>query len=356
MPVPMMYQTVTMLKAAELLPKRATFLRDRYFPTEAGDIFPTTKVMIDYRNGNKKIAPIVAPRKGGITVLRDGYRTSEYEPPMAAPERPLTIDDLNKRGFGENLYSQFTPEQRAGQILARDLMELSEMIDGREEEMCAQAMLTNCVTLKQYVDKYGGDYLPYDVCFYEGNSDPSLYTPSGYWSNAQYDIYGDLAAMTKTLIQRGLPVEDLVMADDVAQYVINNDSIQKMLDNRRINIGEITPIELPNGASRLGVINVAGKNINLISYGENYENENGQNAQFIPAGNVILTAPGAGHMLYGAVTQLEQGDGEYHTYAASRVPKHTADDKNDVRMLRVAAKPLPVPKNLAPWIHAKVTA
>lgn len=354
MPIPIIYRTLIMIAAIQQMATRRTFLRDRYFPTGAGDIFPTDEVLIDYKDGNKKIAPVVAPRKGGITVMREGYTTKRYEPPFIAPKRPLTIDDLNKRGFGENLYTQITPEQREAQVLGQDLSELGIMIDGREEYMAAQAMLNNGYTLKQYIDDYGGKFEEWDLFFYDGSNNPAKYTPSGKWSDPTYDIMGDIKAMSKLLTSRGLPVADLVMSGDVGDHVINNNTIQKLLDNRRINIGEITPIELPDGASRIAVLNVDGKNINLISYDETYEDENGDIVPYMGSGNVVLTAPASGRTLYGAVSQLEQSDGRFHTYAATRVPKYTADADNEVRTIKVSAKPLLIPNNKAPWISAKV--
>jgi len=158
----------------------------------------------------------------------------------------------------------------------------------------------------------------------------------------------------RLLTSRGLPAVDLVVDPATAQVIINNTSIQKLLDNRRINIGDITPIELPDGASRIAVLNIEGRNINLISYDETYEDESGNDAAFIGYGKAILTAPGAGRTLYGAVTQLEQADGSFHTYAASRVPKYTADAESEVRKIKLSAKPLLVPNNKAPWICADV--
>ena len=79
MPVPVIYRTMTMIGAIQALPTHRTFLRDRYFPcTPATDMFPTEEVLIEYRDGNKKIAPVVAPRKGGVTIKREGYTTRRY--------------------------------------------------------------------------------------------------------------------------------------------------------------------------------------------------------------------------------------------------------------------------------------
>lgn len=355
MPVPVIYRTMTMIGAIQALPTHRTFLRDRYFPcTPATDMFPTEEVLIEYRDGNKKIAPVVAPRKGGVTIKREGYTTRRYAPPLVAPKRGLTIDDLNKRGFGEDLYSQITPEQREAQVLGNDLTELSTMIDGREEYMAASAMLNNGYVLKQYADDYGEKYEEFELFFYDGESDDSKYTPSGHWTDADYDIIGDLRAMIRLLTSKGLPAEDFVFSPDVTDDIIKNKAIKELLDIRNVNIGTIAPIELPEGASRIGVINIDGHDINLISYDEQYEDENGELQYFMGEGNVVLTAPASGRSLYGAVSQLEQSDGRFHTYMANRVPKYTADAEAETRTLKVSAKPLPIPKNKNAWIHAKV--
>lgn len=99
------YDTHTLLASVQQLPPLHTFLLDRYFPTNAAtDIFATNDVLVEYKKGHKKAAPFVAPRKGGITILRDGYTMRRFTPSYIAPKRPLTIDDLRKRGFGEALY------------------------------------------------------------------------------------------------------------------------------------------------------------------------------------------------------------------------------------------------------------
>lgn len=62
------YDTHTLLMAVQQLTPAATFLRDRYFPTnDASDIFATDDVLVEFRDGSKKLAPFVAPRKGGVT-------------------------------------------------------------------------------------------------------------------------------------------------------------------------------------------------------------------------------------------------------------------------------------------------
>ncbi len=90
--------------------------------------------------------------RGGVTVLRAGYNIERYTPPFVAPRRVLTLDELRKRGFGEALYSQLTPEQRQQTLILRDADELGELITNREEAMAAETMLTNGCVMKHIAD------------------------------------------------------------------------------------------------------------------------------------------------------------------------------------------------------------
>lgn len=107
-----MLETYTLMAIGEEIVPRTNFFRDRYFPTEAGDLFASDKVLTEYRKGDRAMASFVSPRVGDIPMDRRGYEIHEYQPARIAPSRLLTVDELNKRGFGEALYSQSTEAQR----------------------------------------------------------------------------------------------------------------------------------------------------------------------------------------------------------------------------------------------------
>ena len=348
------YSTHTLLMAVEQIAPLRTFLRDRYFPTnDASDIFATDDVLVEYKDGSKKLAPFVSPRKGGITITREGFNMERYTPPFIAPRRVLTLDDLKKRGFGEALFSQLTPQQREAALLLKDADEMGEMISRREEAMAAETMLNNACIMKHYAD----DLTKFDekeIRFYSEASNPAIYTPAIEWDQAGANIIGDIAAMIRLLTSRGLPASELIVAPDVADTIINNAAIQKLLDIKNYNVGSIDPTTLPAGAAVIGRINVHGRMIDIISYEETYEADNGTVTQYIPAGKVVLTAPAAGRTLYGAVTQVEQYDGQFHTYPAKRVPKYLASAEGNTRTLTVTSCPLLIPNQKNPWISATV--
>ena len=235
------YDTHTLLMAVQQLVPAATFLRDRYFPTnDASDIFATEDVLVEYRDGTRKLAPFVAPRKGGVTILRKGYNMERYTPPFVAPRRTLTLDELRKRGFGEALYSQLTPEQRQQVLIMRDADELGDLITNREEAMAAETMLTNGCIMKHIADDADkSDEM--EIRFYSEGANPATYTPTIKWDAEGAKIRADLGAMARMLTRRGLRAADLVCSPDVADAIVEDPDIKEMLDNRRYELGSVAP-------------------------------------------------------------------------------------------------------------------
>lgn len=343
-----------LLAAYEQAVPVSSFLRDRYFPCNAAtDIFTTDDVIMEYRDGTQRMAPFVAPRVGGKTVLREGYTMERYEPPFIAPRRSLTVDDLAKKGFGEAIYANLTPEQRQGAIVTKDMSEMDAMITRREEAMAAEVMVNNALVMKHYGDN-NTDAIEKNIQFYTGEANPATFTITKPWNGADADIYADINGMVTKARQSGLVVSELVVAADVVPYILKDETIQKYLDNKRFELGNINPVELnAAGAAWIGILNVNGVLINIISYAAQYQADDGSMASYLPAGKVILTAPAAGRTVYGAVTQLES-DEQFHTYAAKRVPKYNSDKGSDIRDLRLAARPLLIPNRKNCFIVADV--
>ena len=168
------YDTLYMLAAIEELTPEPTFFKRRYFPTdEAMDVFGTSKVLADYKEGNRKAAPFVVPRIGPLPVGRSGFSTYELEPGNISISKPLTIDQLSKRGFGESIMSTATPEERARRLLMGDLSDLSARVSRTEERLACDTMLDNgCVMRHQTDDPEVYEDVP--VQFYDGENNPAL--------------------------------------------------------------------------------------------------------------------------------------------------------------------------------------
>lgn len=230
------------------------------------------------------------------------------------------------------------------------------MITRREEQMCAEVMQTNKLSLTQIADdKANGE--KWDMAFYTEASNPAAYTPTANWSTSSTTILGDLAAMIRLLTEKGLGATDLIVGTDVADVLINNTNIQNLLDIRRYELGEVRPVELPAGVARIMTLNVGGRMIDIYCYEEQYTDyATGVTKPYIDPKNVILTAPGAGRIAYGAVTQMEETDRSFHTYTGKRIPKVLTNAEGETRTLTLKSRPIVMPKAKNPFIVAKVLA
>jgi hypothetical protein len=189
--------------------------------------------------------------------------------------------------------------------------------------------------------------------FYSEDVNPAQYIPAVMWNEASSDKLADLYAMILMLTKNSNSASEVILGSDVAQAVLDDAKIQKLLDINNYNIGEINPITLPQEAARLGRLNIRGRWIDLLTYDGSYvDEETGVLTSYVPAKKIAVTAPNAGRALYGAVSQMEQDDGLWHTYMGRRVPRYWSE--KDGRELTVSSRPLFVPRTKNPFITAEV--
>lgn len=344
------YQLLSLMEEITPVP---SFFKDRYFPTGAGDLFTTDYVLTEYMEAGRKMAAFVAPRVGDIPVERGSYEINMYHPPKIAPSRVLTIDDLAKKGFGEAPFAGLTPEQRAARIVLQDLTDLERRIRFREEWMAAQTIISNGFQASAYADEDTA-VDSYDLKFYNEQTSGHVYTVSGGTWSTFADMEADVFAMCSGLADHGLPAVDLLLGGDAASAMLSFTGIAERLSKTSgIITGEINQklTQFP-GVIWMGQLNFGGFVLDVWNVLETYKADNGTTTAYFPAKSAAVTAPGAGHMLYGAVSQINRGAENFSTIAATRVPKLVVDDDNDVRKLRVTSRPLPMPKNKNPWRYA----
>lgn len=347
------FDTYILMAITEEIVPRASFFRDRYFPTGEGDIFAADKVLTEYRKGDRKMAAFVSERVGDIPMERRGYEIHEYQPAFIAPSRLMTLDDLKKRGFGEALYPGMTKAQRAAKLQQKDLQEMDGRTGRREEWMAVQTMIHNACPMQEYVDaKTKGEEL--SIKFYDTANSEHRYTIATPWNDPNGDFFGDGRAMCRLLSRRGLRAADLVLGVDTSDAILDREDVQKALDkNSGIIIGEVNQqLSEYDGVVYMGTLNFGGFRLNLISVDETYTDDNDKEQRYFPTTAAMVTAPSCGHLMYGQITQIDFGNTDYTDHAGKRVPKFTLDQPNDERKLRLASRPLAAPRNYCPYIYA----
>lgn len=341
------YQTRQMLAAINRVKAPKTFLRDTFFPNIQTSV--TEKVDVDFKKGRREMAPFVAPRVGGVVMERKGFTTNTYSVPRISPERIITGDDINKRSMGEAVYSVKTPEQRAAEMMGRDLRELDESITRREEWMCREVILNGKVTMRGIIDDKKENYIEQDVDYSFSNKE--ALSGADLWSDAGSDPYEYLKQRRLDIIKKsGKAPNVVILAGDVEAAFINHPKIKEMNDIRRHQMSIIEPKILNEAVTLIGYL--PGLGLEIYRYDEWFIDDDGVEQSMIPSKHIIIGRTGMAKILYGAITQIENNG--FVTIEGTRIPKNWVDTNNDVVKLRLGARPLPVPEDVDDWYVAQV--
>ena len=336
-----------------------TFFRDRYFPTEAGDIFKADKVLCEYQDGDHGMAPFMVERADPINVARQGYEIHDYAPVCLKQSRNLTVDDLKKRGFGEAILSQSTEEERAAKLVADDLALLERRFARSEELLCANTMINNGFSVNEMLDANTIGNVATVQYYDAAKGNDGIYTISSKWTKDTdwSTIVGDVRTMCRQLSRRGLPHTDLIIGQAVADILLANSDFQKLV-NRDSGIIIASPIsqELTqyDGVSLLGIVNFGGYRLNVIVVDEQYRDTSGTYVNYFPAKGIMVTAAGCGHLMYAHIVHMDE-NGDVETIAGIRVPDLFVDRRKKIREIILESRPLAAPKNYSPWIYAANT-
>ena len=341
--------TYTMLQVLAQTYPPTTLLRDTFFPEVVTS--PTNKVLMDYKKGGRELAPFIVKGSKGTNVARGGFVTKEYEPPMMAPKRPISISDLEKRSFNENIFTTITPEQRAMKMRADDLADLVDMNTRRVEWMCAELLTKGQIVVKGYADD--GKTAIQDTITYADWDQKLILSGADVWTNTASDIYGQLQEGSKVVARNSGRVPEVAIASyATCGRILKNASIMEFLmvpNAQNLSLMSIQPKIITSGVTRIGYIQ--SLNLEIYAYDGIYTDEAGVIQQYIPDGYFIMGVKGRGKQVCAAITQLEQGT--FKTYEGQNVPKVWNDEDSDTQMIRVASKCIPKPEYINDWYTIK---
>ncbi len=359
------YDTRTLLEALRRMMPAPSFIRDTVFNNVK--TFVTENIDVDFQKENRRVAPFIAKGAGGFDMDRQGFVTRNYVPPIVAPQRKLTVEDIVNRSMGENIYSQRTPEERQAERIAEDLAFFEKTITRREEIMCRDILLTGKCVMNGYIDDKLSNYTQ-DAIDY-GFSQLVALSGGSLWSSPSTSKpLDDLKVWRGTVFKNSGTVPNIcLMSANVVDNFVLHPQITGIL-NRNIMMGMLAPVAdgyQQNALSRPtvdlsayeGAITFVGTlpglGLEIYQYDAWYDDDNGVTQQMIPDNTVILFKKNMGRRFYGAVTQMEM-DGNFYTYEGQRVPKVWSNINADTRMIRTTSRPLPAPDVIEDWLVATV--
>lgn len=334
------YDTREMLEAIELRNPMKTFFADTFFKVHRTHI--AEKIEVDVKKSKRKLAPFVAPRRGGKILTREGFVTNSITTPKLAPERIMTVDDIVKRGLGENVYSRKTPAERADELLAEDLRELEKSIADRTEWLAREVLFNGKINV--VVPNDGVD-ISVDFVF----ENKEILAGDSLWSAASVNPIEHLKVWRRNVIkQTGTAPNVCIMGSESADAFMSNALVIKAMDIRNMTNLVMNPRVVSPALTFLG--RIMELDLDIYSYDEWFINDEGKEEPMIPYGHVLLANNnGIGSIEYGAVTQIEDGGEDYVTYEAEIVPKSWVNKNDNIKMIRLTSRPVPMPFDVSSW-------
>lgn len=341
------YQPRYLAEVVRQAPPIHTYFRDHFFTRVL--TFPTERVDIDLVKGDRKILPYVHPDAGGKAVKMDGYQTKSYKPPMVSGYIITTASQMMTRLPGETLYSGMTPAQRAAQQLVLEYNTLNDAATRREEYMCVEAIKTGAIHVE-------GPGVKEDVDFEFTNT--VQLTGNERWGESEAAILKNLEDWAERVLVHGFTNVDTLILGKVARRKLMEDpTILKYLDNRRVELGIIAPRELPGGVSYIGHLNKP--NLDIYEYAGVYTDDwtdplTPTVKPLVDDNMAILISSAASFiMAYGACNYYDESK-QLVTAQASRLMHSYIAHNPERRILELQARPLPIPDKVDSWLVATV--
>ena len=342
--------TVSLIKAMERVKAPASFLIDTFFPNKS-PVSPNAFIMVEQRQKKRRLAPFVVKSAKGVNMRRDSSTMKVYSPPMVAPRRVLSPEDLAQRSFGETIYSSMTESQRASRILADDLVELHDMVINRQNQMAAGILLNGSYTIKGYADD-GTTELIDMIEFTDWNQ---RLIPTRHWDQAGATIYTDISEMSSKIRQRASQIPTImVCGKNVPKYIMDNDEIKSwlMVPNRE-NLALLSIKPKFESPQIIRVGRIESLNLEIYTYEELYTDDDGNEKSYIGDDDVIIAIPKFGQQLYGAVTLLNDSLTGYNTYSSELVPYYSGSKESQTMSLTMYSRFLLAPMWGDEWASIK---
>ncbi len=317
------------------------FFRTQYFTESVS--FPTETVSFEFSRTTRRLLPYANPYTGSVPIDRAGYHLRIYRAPLLAGSRTITPDTLSQKLLGEAEWnSGLSPDDRARELAANDLLELQDALYRKQEFMCARVKQDGRLTIT-------GDGVSAEVDYgftnIEAAKNTEKWTPS-------FDILGKLTKTARTLRKAGVNPDTLIVGHDVAEAMSLNEGILALRRDEYLNIPE--PDSLADGVTFLFTLRAPGLNLKVLEYDEYYTDEEGSLLPLVDAGNVIMqSSRERNFMLYGAVTYIDSRTRDYTTSIGEYCVYNVVEEDPPVRKLVLASRCLPMPRDTDSWYVLK---
>ncbi len=257
-----------------------------FFQSPPENFHSSEEVEIDIVRSDEDISIVVQDLSTGYRMnSEDLYTNKGFKPPIHKEALPINSHDLIKRMPGQNPFE--SPDFRANVItrLFNGMTKIERKIRRSIELQASQVLQTGIVTLTDIAGNalYTLDYKPKATHF------PTAGTSWETATGAQK--LDDISALAEVIRNDGLGDPDqLIMGIDAFNNFIRDTTVLAMFDNRRMDLGLISPMEIRgNGGTFRGIVEIGNYRYDIWTYGGRYKDpQTGNKTKYIDAGKIIV--------------------------------------------------------------------
>lgn len=321
-----------------------TFFTERHFSDDKEILFAELPAM------DRKMAPFVLPTEQGKPIFgMKGETVKSFTPPYIKPKDVVRAVDARQIRPSEVLRNGGSRPSTAERFDARVIEVMNyhnRAIKMQISHMAARAHIDGKLTVKYERDQ--GAAHPEVTIDFGRDSDLTVVLDTTFWSSANYDIIGDLSDWSNLMYRTkfGARPTQLIVGANVAPYIQKNTGIRDLLSTQ-IRGGEGTRMQLglmnvDEPMSYVATISGIGQAIEIWTYKDQVENNDGTMVDLLGPNDVVLQAPGArGVLAYGAIY-----DAEAFTEGKSAIdifPKMWMEKDPGDALIMNQCSPLPIP-------------
>ena len=258
------------------------------FQTPMINMHTSEEVEVDIVRADEDISIVVTDISSGYRYNSDDiYTNKSFKPPVHREAAPINAFDLLQRRPGEDPFMAPDFQANATVKAFNLILKIENKIRRSIELQAAQVLQTGTATL---TDMNG-------TALFEINYSPKAShfpTASNPWGAANDDPLGDLDRLGEVIRNDGLSDPDQVtMGSRAYERFIQNAQVSERLDNRRIDMARIVPMDrMGNGGSFRGTIEIGNYRYEIWTYGGRYKQPESPRAkvQYLDPSKVVMRA------------------------------------------------------------------
>lgn len=265
--------------------RRPAGFGSRFFTVKPGNFYNGGKVAIDIERYGEDVAIAVTVCEGPNMNDISQFTTKEFTPPAYGEAFPLDVCELLNRMAGVGPYTAAYQSYAADMVsrMMKGFMLVDDKISRAVELQAWQILQTGKLSLtdKDGAARYELDFKPKATHF------PTVSTG---WDAAGATPYQDVEDLCEVIRADGKVDPDMMlMGRKALRNFLANDEVQKNLDNRRYEVGEIAPQFIDSGATFYGFVWVGNYRLGIWSYPETYKDpQTGDATKYLDDDKVVV--------------------------------------------------------------------